>query len=350
MRDILAKTKIYIAVMLGLLVITVWGLALGSMPVSRDGSPVRIAIDRGESAGSIAGLLAKKGIIRSGLVFSITARATGVSGKLKPGVYEFKQTMNLPQVLRVLVRGESLEDWVTIPEGYNIRQIGDLLREKRLVDDDDFVRVAISQADQFPKYDFVYGHDLEGYLFPDTYLITRGTDTSEIIEKILDAFEQKVVSHNEIEIEKVIKGRFGPGEGANEGLHKILTIASLVEREAKVPADRPRIAAVLWNRLKKKMKLDIDATVNYKPGISRANKNKVYYTDLKSDSPYNTYKRDGLPPGPICNPGLASIKATLQPAASDDLYYVAKPDGSHIFSRTLAEHEKAKNAARSAKH
>ena len=117
--------------------------------------------------------------------------------------------MNLPQVLRMLVRGESLEDWVTIPEGYNIRQIADLLREKRLADDEALLELAINQADQFPKYDFIYGKDLEGYMFPDTYLIARGTDTSDIIEKTLDTFEQKVIVRNRAGIENAIRTRFG---------------------------------------------------------------------------------------------------------------------------------------------
>ncbi len=343
MKTLIAETKTYIVILLGLLAAMTWGLALGSMPVSRDPSAVRVEIARGDSASTIAGLLAEKSVIRGALVFSIAARASGASGKLKPGVYEFKRTMNLPQVIRMLVRGESLEDWVTIPEGYNVRQIADLLREKGLADDDAFVDTAIKEADQFPEYDFIYGDDLEGYLFPDTYLVARGTDVSDIVRKTLDTFEQKVIGPNRADIERTIELRLGTGEGSFPvGLHKILTLASLVEREAKLGKDRPRIAAVLWNRLKKKMKLEVDATVTYRPGKSRANKARVYYSDLAADSPYNTYVHEGLPPGPICNPGLASIKAAIHPANVDDLYYIARPDGSHIFSRTLAEHDKAR--------
>jgi len=164
---------------------------------------------------------------------------------------------------------------------------------------------------------------------------------------MLDTFSQKVLDPNRAEIKRVIAARFGLGEdGFALGLHKVLTVASLIEREAKVRSDRPKIAAVIWNRLAEGMKLDINATVSYSLGESRANKKQLTHADLTNDSPYNTYVHAGLPPAPICNPGLASIRAALDPATSDALYYVAKPDGSHVFSRTLEEHDAARKAIR----
>lgn len=336
--------------LLVVLVALVWMLVIGSMPVSDDRTPVRVVIAKGASAAEIASILGEKSLIRSPFVFRLTCRVGGSSGGLKPGVYEFSKSMSLPMIIAKLVQGETLEQWVTVPEGFTIRQIADLLEAKQLADADAFVRLAITRGYEFSKYAFVYGNNLEGYLFPDTYLVARGTDTHGIIEKMLDAFEMKVASPLGTEIESVARKRFGLGSQAfAEGLNKILTLASLVEREAKMPADRPLVAAVLWNRLAKNMRLEVDATVSYRPGESRHNKGKIYYSDLEIESPYNTYKHTGLPPAPICNPGLASIKAVLDPANVDYLYYVARPDGSHVFSRTFEEHVKAKNAIKAAK-
>jgi UPF0755 protein len=205
----------------------------------------------------------------------------------------------------------------------------------------------LNRGQDIGAHPFIYSQNLEGYLFPDTYLIARGTDSDAIIRKMLDAFRQKVVVPYRPRIESVAQAKFGIGEDSFAlGLHRILTIASMVEREAKIDKDRPLIAAVLWNRLKNNMKLEIDATVNYSPGQSKENKPRIYYKDLQNGSAYNTYRTLGLPPGPICNPGTASIEAVLQPANVDYLYYVARKDGSHVFSRTYQEHQAATKAIR----
>jgi len=348
-RKILGVTKVYIALLLALLVTVVWVLALGSRPVSSDKTPIKVSIPKGASANEVTVALDDKGLIRSAFVFKLTCRMSGSSSKLKPGVYEFNKTMSVPQIIKRLVDGDSLEEWITIPEGFTVRQIADLLDEKQLASGSAFVKMAIDQGYEFLQYPFIQGDNLEGYLFPDTYLVARGTDPRQIIEKMLDAFQTKVGPCKR-DIQKIIKERMGSNNSDyNTKVNRIIIMASLVEREAKAPKDRPLIAAVLWNRLNKRMRLEIDATVTYRPGESTDNKKKVYYSDLASDSPYNTYKHFGLPPAPICNPGLAAIKAVLNPAKVDYIYYVAKPDGSHIFSRSLEEHNKAKNAIRSGK-
>lgn len=350
MRRILADTKAYVVLLLATLVAVIWVLLIGSMPVSSDRSPVRVVIPNGTPAGEIAAILKEKGLIRSQYVFRLTCRVGGVGGRLRPGVYEFNRTMGLPQVIRRLVQGHTLEQWITIPEGYTVRQIADLLHAKQLVNADVFVRLAITQGYEFPEYSFVRGSNLEGYLFPDTYLVARGTEAGGIIRMMLSTFEKKVVRECRSDAELVMRRRFGYGrELFAQGLSKILVLASLVEREAKTSADRPLIAAVLWNRLEKNMRLEVDATVTYRPGESKNNKSRVFHSDLRSDSPYNTYRIDGLPPAPICNPGLASVKAVLKPADVDYLYYVARPDGSHVFSNTFEQHIKARNAIRNAK-
>lgn len=331
--------------LLAALVIVTWALVLGSRPVSKDKKPVRVMITQGASARVISDTLYESHLIRSPLVFLLTSRISGASERLKPGVYELNRAMSAPEIIRSLVEGNTLESWVTIPEGKTLREIADILGAKQLANPDAFLGLTTSQGDMFAAYSFPYDENLEGYLFPDTYLVQRGTTTDEIVKLMLDTFERKVVRAHRDEIEQVMARRLKLGEDEfNEGLHRILVVASLVEREARVPADRPKIAAVIWNRLAKNMRLEIDATVTYSLGKSRANKAKVYYSDLKNDSPYNTYRCFGLPPAPICNPGLASILAALRPAAVDSIYYVARRNGTHVFSKTLEQHNAAKKA------
>jgi UPF0755 protein len=254
--------------------------------------------------------------------------------------------MSVQQVIHHLVSGETIETRLTIPEGYTIRQIADELQARQFATSESFVRLTLTQGFQFPNSAFLFGHNLEGYLFPDTYLFQRGADINTIVETMLSTFQHKVVTPYKADIERVGKERFGLGpDKFNESLYKVLIMASLVEREAQLAKDRPVIAAVLWNRLDKRIRLEICATVSYVPGESRENKGKVYIVDTKKDGPYNTYRNYGLTPTPICNPGIASIKAVLEPAKVDYLYYVAKGDGGHIFSRTYKEHLAAKNAA-----
>lgn len=326
------------------------GLVIGSWPVSRDKTPIRVVINQGSSARMVGDSLFRAGVIRSRFMFLLTCTVGRFSEKLKPGVYEFNRSMDVPDIVKSLVQGDTLESWVTIPEGKTLREIADILKAKQLAYPSDFLSMTTDSVDRFPGYSFIYGSSLEGYLFPDTYLIARGTITDDIVKKMLDAFETKVVNANWDEIEHVIESRFGLGEDDfDKGLYRILIVASLVEREAKAPSDRAKISAVIWNRLAKNMKLQVDATVTYCLGKSCANKPNISYNDLENDSLFNTYKHSGLPPAPICNPGLASIKAALEPASIDALYYVAKKDGSHVFSKTLAEHDAAKQAIKDGK-
>lgn len=349
LKKLLAKTKVYIVVLLSALVLVVWMLALGSQPISGDHKPVRVVIARGTSAKEIAAVLKGKDLIRSSFVFSLTCRVNGAGARLKPGVYELNKAMSVPCIIDKLIEGQSLEVWVTVPEGFTIRQISDLLQAKQLARGNSFLHLTLGQGEDFSGFSFVQGESLEGYLFPDTYLVSREMSPEAVVKKMLDTFEQKVDVQLKEDVQRIANERLSAGEPYPEQLHKILTLASLVEREAKVPKDRPLVAAVMWNRLKKGMRLEVDATISYVPGESGDNKDRVLYTDLRSDSSYNTYKFAGLPPGPICNPGLASIKAVLNPAHVDYLFYVAKPDGSHVFTRTFQEHMAARRAIRSGK-
>lgn len=339
------RIRIYLAALLALFALSVWGLVIGSRPVSNEPRLISVTVDRGASARQVADVLKTAHLIRSTTVFVLTCRLTGEGSKLKPGVYGVSKSMSVQQLIHHLVSGETIEAKLTIPEGYTIRQIADELQTRQFATSDSFVRLTLTQGFQFPNSAFLFGHNLEGYLFPDTYLFQRGADINNIVETMLSNFQRKVVRPYKADIEKVGKERFGLGpDKFNDSLYKILIMASLVEREARLAKDRPVIAAVLWNRLKKHIRLEICATVSYIPGESRENKAKVYVVDTKSVSPYNTYQIYGLPPTPICNPGIASIKAVMNPANVDYLYYVAKGDGGHIFSRTFKEHLAAKKA------
>ncbi len=344
----LRATSLYLVILAAALLATAVVLYVGGRPVSGDRTVTRVTIRDGSSASKIADILVEQGMVRSRFVFLLTCRATGSADKLKPGVYGLSRSMSAADVVRKLVSGDALESSVTIPEGYTIRQIGDKLEEEQLIGSDSFTQVALTMGYQFPRYSFIYGHSLEGYLFPDTYTLAKGGDANDIIEKMLAAFEDKVMGPNRFLIQDVAQKKLGvPRESLSVAVHKILTLASLVEREARVPEDRPRIAAVLWNRLAINMRLEVCATVSYKPGESRENKKKISIADTRVESPYNCYLHAGLPPGPICSPGTAAIEAVLKPAKVDYLYYVARKDGSHIFSRTYKEHLLAKKTAES---
>ena len=279
--------------------------------------------------------LQKDGVIRSALAFRLWAKWRGEGAKFKAGRYSLSSNMTLGEIARQLDAGpQETGVRVTIPEGFTLRQIADLLQEKKLCDAETFLRDATDETFiQNLQADFPLPKDtLEGYLFPDTYHFEPGTSVKTLVETMLMNFSTRYARPYQHEITQ-----------SGRDLHALVTLASLIEREARVPEDRARIAGTLENRLKRNMKLEVDATVLYALGH---HKEKVYFRDLRVDSPYNTYRHKGLPPGPIANPGLPCLDAATKPEANDFLYYVARPNGSHIFSQTLAEHEAAKREAR----
>ena len=290
------------------------------LPAGRAGNVV-VSVPVGASAGDIGVILESKGVVRSALGFRVLARVLGRSAVLKPGAYEISLPISPVSVVSRLAGGDVSAKWVTFPEGFTARQMADLIESKGL-----------GKADKFMAVVGRGPGSLEGYLFPDTYLIPISFTEDDIINVMRDCFRVKVQEPLADDISK-----------SGMSLNEVIVLASLIEREAMVEKDRPLVSAVLRNRLKKGMRLQCDATVLYALG---RHKSRVYYKDLKVDSVYNTYLYPGLPPGPIANPGLASIKAALHPADVDYLFYVARPDGTHIFSRTGEEHERAVREAR----
>lgn len=295
------------------------------------GSLRLVRITPGMNARQIGQKLQNLGVIRNARAFEWAVRLKGWSGRLKPGTYELRPDMSALTIARLIAEGRVATSWVTIPEGYTLRQIAQLMQERGVADADELLRLATQEGDTFTA-SFPLPKNLEGYLFPNTYRLPRGTGARTAIQSMLSLLDREVYQKYRSDIER-----------SGFTFHQILTIASLIEREAKVPEDRPLISAVIRNRLRRGMKLEVDATVLYALG---KHKSRVLYRDLEVDSDYNTYRRRGLPPGPIANPGVACIEAALRPAQVDYLYYVARPDGSHIFTRTLQEHHIAIARAR----
>jgi UPF0755 protein len=301
-------------------------------PTSSSGAKVSFEVPRNATARQIADLLAEARLIRHPYAFLIMARLLGESESLKAGEYEIPRNMTPAEIIDKLSRGDAIAQWFTIPEGYTIDQVGAELQKNHLAERRRFLRLANSAPSRFGFALDVPRDSLEGYLFPDSYKVKVGVSESQVIRGMLRTFQQKVVQGLDADLRR-----------SELSLDKVIIVASMIEREARVAQDRPLIAAVIHNRLAKKMPLQIDATVLYALG---RHKSRVLTRDLQVASPYNTYRRTGLPPGPICSPGLKSIEAALRPAKEDYLYYVAKPDGSHIFTRSFAEHQAAIRQAR----
>ena len=291
-----------------------------------------IIIPPDATAGDVGELLEKNQLVRSGKVFTYWARFQGQDGELKAGGYRLPDGFSVPQLLQELVSGRYELQKFTIPEGYNTVQIANLLEANELADPVRFRQLA-ADAD-FP-FDFLADlpqneNRLEGYLFPDTYQIVRGVDEYAIIKMMLDRFTEEIT---ELTFPMQVAGR-------EMSLHEIVTVASMIEREALHDSDKPLIAGVIYDRLNINMRLQIDATVQYALGEVKP---RLLYSDLEIDSPYNTYKINGLPPGPIAMPGSMALKAAMQPATDRGYYYyLAMPNGYHVFSKTLDEHNRNK--------
>lgn len=310
-------------------------------PLGGDPTPRRFTVERGETAASIAERLEKERFIKSGLAFRVRARTEGVDVRFEAGEYDLAPTMRPSEIMARLQRGRFPGQQLTIPEGYRLAQIADAVEAVRPGGRAEFLLATSTLKPDIPLLaDRPSGAGFEGYLFPDTYQLDREMSTTKLVETMLRTFAQRVSP------DMVRRAR-------ERGLdvHQLVTLASIVEREAQVPSERPTIAAVFLNRLKQNMPLQADPTVQF--AIRPTNdpspdglywKRALTAGDLRVDSPYNTYARRGLPPGPICSPGLAALQAVVDAPPTELLYFVARPDGSHAFARTLAEHNE--NVAR----
>ncbi len=316
---------IAVAVLIAMLAAT---RALSPVTTDKDVPTVLVTVPGGANVRRIGEILARRHLVRSPLAFVFAAQVAGVSGHLRAGRYELSPAMPPSQIAQLIALGRTAEDMVTVPEGFTVAQIARRLAARGMVRESEFLTLARTQGRTFRVNGWTPpSDDLEGYLFPDTYRVPRGTTARAVITMMLTEFDERVIRPDSAQFARY------PG-----GLPAAITMASLVEREAKADTDRPLIASALDNRLRAGMRLQCDATVQY---ALPQHKGRLMDADLRVASPYNTYLHTGLPPTPIANPGLLSIAAALHPAATDYLFYVARPDGRHIFSATLAQHDRA---------
>lgn len=276
-----------------------------------------IQIPAGSNARQIIKILEDNEIIRKNdYVLKILLRLSRLEDRLKYGEYSLSPGMNLVQIMEKIVKGEVVTYQVTIPEGYNCEQIAELLEKKEIALKEDFLKL-VKEG----------GRSWEGYLFPDTYEVPKGYGAENMFKLMLDNFDRKTEDLKQ-------KNRLD-----QRSWGEIIILASIIEKEAKYNEEKNMVASVFYNRLKINMKLQSCATIQY---ILGQPKEKLNESDLNIDSPYNTYLYYGLPPGPICNPGLNSIIAALEPAETEWLYFTLGPDGRHIFSKTYEDHLKNK--------
>lgn len=274
---------------------------------------VMVTVKAGDGASSVAAQLKEKDLIFSKKLFLAWSKITGSSGKIKAGVYEFTERDGTLRILRHLRNGTRNLTRFTIPEGSNIKQIAEIVSSKLPIDKEKFIRLANEQK-------------MEGYLMPETYFVDPGTSEQGIIRIMRKEFDKKVTPD-----------MYERAAEMGIPMQDIITMASIIEKEAVKPEERTTISAVFYNRIQKKIRLQSCATVLYAMGVNKA---RLTVEDTFFESPYNTYRHHGLPPGPIANPGIESIKAALYPANTGSLFFVSAGNGSHLFAESLDEHIK----------
>jgi UPF0755 protein len=334
----------FIRLVVALVIVVVAALAAGGFWIHHDWRTpygnfskggLFVEIPRGTSRAAIAEILESNGVIRSSASFRLLAYmiqgANPQRASLRAGEYLFDRPRTPQEVFRILAEGRVYLHTITVPEGYTLLDIADIVARERLATREAFLAAARDPEavrDLAPN-----ARTLEGFLFPDTYKFPRGTPPQKIAEAMVHRFRQ---------VWGAIPAKDTAADGP--GALGIITMASLVERETAVLEERPRVASVFYNRLSKGVALDCDPTVIYALRLEGLYTGKLNSSDMRFDSPYNTYQHRGLPPGPIANPGEASLRAALAPEKTDYFYFVADAEGHHVFSRTLAEHNR--NVAR----
>lgn len=326
MKSIRTSTRFYPLIITAIILaaLTHYYIAL-FIPPGHSAAPVVVEFETGASFRQITKTLKEKGLIRDLKAFTLLATLRGSMKKVQAGEYEFNAAMLPGSILEKLEKGLVIRHQITIPEGYNIREIAELLERKSLSQKEKFLDKASDRA--FLSAIGVDAATAEGFLFPDTYQFPKGMSDEAMIKKMVSRFRE--VSGDGLEMQAKAVG-LSPKE--------VVTLASIVEKETGAASERPRIARVFLNRLNKGIPLQSDPTVIY--GIKDFNGN-LTRKDLLTKTPYNTYQRRGLPPGPIANPGADSVKAVLYPEEGAYLYFVSRNDGTHYFSKTLSEHNRA---------
>ena len=328
-------SKIRLLALLALLGLTLGGAAgwrlweqeMARPVLSPGGEPTSVTFAAGSSVESMARQLEEAGAVRHHLIFEVLVRWRGVDGRLKAGEYSLDRGLTLPGLVDRMARGEVVRHGITFPEGKSLADCADIVSGRGL-DRDAFLE-ATKDASLVSDLD-PDATDLEGYLFPDTYDLPRGADPEKrLVKRMVGRFRE------------VMDRELGRVEKSTLSLRGVVTLASIVELETAEPSERPRIAAVFLNRLGRKMPLQTDPSVIYALRLAGRWDGNIRKKDLDIDSPYNTYRKAGLPPGPLASPGRAALLAVLAPAAVRDLYFVSRNDGTHEFSETLEQHNRA---------
>lgn len=326
LRIILVLVIIFLVLALGFTIFVSLEL---NKSVSRDQNKVSFLVKEGNGVSDIALNLQNQGLVRSGFVFRLYIAWRGAANYIQAGEYQLSSSMTTKEIANILISGKIKEFKITIPEGWNLKEIASYLEKENIVKSQDFL-IGVSNLSKYKKdYDFLSSipndKNLEGFLFPDTYFLPNRVDSEVIIRKMLDNFGRKLTS----EIREKIKKK-------KMTIYEFITLASIVEKEVPNSEDKKIVAGIFYKRLANDMALESCATIEY---ILGAKRRILSYEDMHIDSPYNTYLHLGLPPGPISNPGLDSILAALEPTKTDFWYFLSPDSRRTIFSRTLEEHE-----------
>jgi UPF0755 protein len=312
-----------------------------SEPAGTDETPVTFLIEPGQSVETIANQLENQGLVNDAELFRRYVQYKGLDAGIQAGSYTLRQTMTIPEIARLFQEAKAPEQQVTLPEGRRMEELATLVAEQTNISADAFLQLTQTgwrQTDLLTQYDFLANipitATLEGYLFPDTYRLPVEATPYDLVERMLSDFARQVTP----EIQQGFAER-------GLTLHEGITLASIVEREAVIPAERPIIAGVYHNRLRDGWPLSACPTVQYALGYQPEEgdwwKSQLYFSDLEISSPYNTYRNQGLPPAPIANPGLAAIQSAAQPAETEYYFFMvdcSAGDGSHLFAKTESEH------------
>lgn len=331
--NILIKLLIFILILIAILLSVFFYLNSLKHPVDASSTnKMEVQIDEGSSSVKIASILKKNDLIKNEKYFLYYAKKNKLDN-FKSGVYEFSKSQNLDEILKSLnIGGRPAGEKVTIPEGYDINQIANLLESIGLINKERFLTLTSNKAtfvNQFPFLQDESIQTLEGYIYPETYFIPKQTNEETIISMFLEQ-TQKVFGENNV---------FSLPENKNiRNINELITLASIIEKESANEDERPKVAGVFINRLNIDMPLQSCVTVEY---VLQKHKQRLTYEDTQIQSPFNTYIKKGLPPSPICTPSISSINAVKNYEANDYIFFVANQDGRHVFSKTYEEHLKA---------
>lgn len=303
------KKKIFL-----LAIVLLFGWLIGREWWWKDAGPsvpfVTVVIKEGSSVARIADKLKEEKIIGSPYLFKVYTKLTGQSGILQAGEFKLSRGMSSSDVLDVITDARANEISLTFVEGWTLAQMGKYLEEQNVVN--------------LSEWDAAASHDLEGYLFPDTYRFLKGVSADEIVARVRAEMEEKITAEMRSELER-----------NGTSVHEMLTMASIIEKEVSSAEDRKKISDIFWKRMAIGMALQADSTVNY---VTGKNSPAISYEDRDVDSPYNTYKYKGLPPGPISNPGLSAISAAVYPTSNPYYFFLTDEDGNVWYAKTLDEH------------